>query len=122
MAEEDKTEQKDEPSRSGLEAAPSERTTTPQEVDGEEVGPVGPPHWQALVDLNRVLPCEVLPVNEDDWIKVVKIEKVDALDDKYGRLEPDYLLTTDTGRTLRGRDIHDPVLTRTLDTDASKLR
>jgi hypothetical protein len=120
MAEETNEEgQKLELGDTQLNAAPSERTTTPQEVEGEEIGAVGPPHWQALVDLDKVLPCEVLPVNEEDWVKIVKITPVPVADK---RLEPDYILETEDGRELRGRETHDPVLVRTLDTSAEKLR
>lgn len=73
--------------------------------------PVQAPHFNALVDIFRVLPCQVQPVNSKDWYTVTGTEVVDG----------EIVLVTAEGKQLRGRDIGDPVLTRTNDPDANLL-
>lgn len=78
-----------------------------------EEGPVGPPHWQALLDLHKILPCEILPVNTTEWKVAVRCEKAKNSDQ--------YVVTTDKGELLYERDIHSPVLCRTMNPDADLL-
>lgn len=74
--------------------------------------PVQAPHWQALRDISRVLPCQVQPVNSKDWYTVDSVRVEDS---------GEVVLITSDGDELRGRDIHDPVLVRTNDPDAGLL-
>lgn len=79
-----------------------------------EEGPVGAPHWQAWNDLHRILPCEVLPVNTDDW-KVA----VDVVEDAYS---DQLVIVCKNGERLYQRDAHDPILCRTSSDKAERLR
>lgn len=82
-------------------------------ADSDRVsGPVGPPHWNALMDIFRVLPCQVNPINTDDWYTVVDVKEENG----------ETILVTSKGDELRGRDIGDPVLVRTNDPSAKKLK
>lgn len=76
-------------------------------------GPVGIPHWNALRDIFRVLPCQVNPVNSKDWYTVVSVH--------FAENSTEIVLVTSDGEELRGRDIGDPVLVRTNDPDAHLL-
>lgn len=80
-------------------------------VGERTVAPVQAPHWNALVDIKRVIPCQVQPVNSKDWytIKGVKVE------------DGETVLITSDDKELRARDIGDPVLVRTNDPDANLL-
>lgn len=79
----------------------------------QEAVPVGPPHWQALVDLKRVLPCEVLPANTKVWKTAVDVVK----DNNSDQL----VVITDEEERLYERDIRTPILVRTKDTGARSL-
>lgn len=71
------------------------------------------PHWQALVDIWRILPCQVQPQNSPDWYTVVDV--------KVAENSRQVVLITEDGKELFEREIGSPVLTRTTDADAKYL-
>lgn len=91
--------------------AEDENATEVSGVGPRTEAPVQAPHWQALLDIKRILPCQVQPVNTKDWYTVVDAKT------EYGQV----VLITSDGDKLYGRDIHDPVLCRTNDPDADLL-
>lgn len=110
LREEEDNEQGRGPGRDLPEANIDPEETPDTGIDRTQA-PVQAPHWQALIDIGRVLPCQVQPVNSKDWYTVTKVRSENG----------EIVLTTSDGEDLWGRDIHDPVLVRTNDPDAGLL-
>lgn len=82
--------------------------------DDKDAAPDMEPHWNALVDLHEILPCEVRGVQADTWHIITDIRKEEDGDK--------YFLAGDDGKVYTSTELGDPVLCRTLRTGAEEIK
>lgn len=78
------------------------------------------PHYVALRDLGRLLPAQVRPVNSEQWVTVVGIKE--SVTKIRGKEIREFVLLDEDSSELPERTIWNPILTRTVNTDADELK